>query len=523
VRAAPGLRRPGRHHHRVGGPAIRRLIPSLLAAVALLTAGCSGASNGPAVSAPVTSSPNSAGAPAALARFYGQHLVWTSCATHFQCATLTVPVDYSRPRGATIGIAVVRKPATGSANGSLIVNPGGPGASGIDFVEQDANAFADLTSHENLVSFDPRGVGQSHPVRCVTSAQLDTFINTNPDPTTSPQLAAVVATDKAFANACYAKNGSFLEHVGTIDQARDMDVLRAALGDSKLTYYGASYGTYLGAKYAQLFPTRIRAMVLDGALDPSQPATAENRVQADGFQTDLDDFLTSCTSKPGCPLGSSKAAALSKLHALEARITQHPIAVGARTLGPGEFFEGLASGLYSPTDWTEFGQAIGQAMQGNGTYMLAFADNLTERQPDGSYTNLVESNLAINCIDRPWPRKVASYVQAARTFARAAPDFGAAIEYGSLPCAFWRVPPVEKTHQVTALGSPPILVIGTTRDPATPYVWAQALARQLSKGVLLTYQGDGHTAALRGDSCVDSVVRNYVLSLQTPAAGTRCS
>jgi pimeloyl-ACP methyl ester carboxylesterase len=373
------------------------------------------------------------------------------------------------------------------------------------------------------VSFDPRGVGRSHPVRCLTSAQLDTFINTNPDPTTPTQLAAVAAEDKSFAKACYAKNGSFLEHIGTIDQARDMDVLRAALGERQLTYYGASYGTYLGAKYAQLFPTRIRAMVLDGALDPSQSATAENRVQANGFQTDLDDFLTSCTSKPNCPLGATTAAAQSTLHAFEARITQHPIAVGTRTLGPGEFFEGLASGLYSPTDWTEFGQAIGQAMQGNGAGMLAFADGLTQRQPDGSYTNLVESNLAINCIDRPWPRTVASYVQAAHTFASTAPDFGAAIEYGSLPCAYWKVPPVESPHQVRAPGSPPILVIGTTRDPATPYVWAQALARQLSKGVLLTYQGDGHTAALRGDSCVDSVVSSYLLSLKTPPAGTRCS
>lgn len=489
----------------------------------LLLTGCSGGSSGGSVStAPATSTPDPTGAPAGLARFYHQRLTWNPCDDGFQCSTFVVPLDYARPHGQTIRIATIRKPASGSVHGSLVVNPGGPGESGIDFVAGSASAFGQLTEHYDLVGFDPRGVGESHPVRCLTSAQLDTFIDTDPSPETPAQLAAIVEQARAFANACYAKNGSFLEHIGTIDQARDMDVLRAALGDPKLTYYGASYGTYLGAKYAQLFPTHIRAMVLDGALNPAESATGENQVQADGFQTDLEDFLRSCTSKPSCPLGSTEPTALARLHALEASIARHPIAVGNRTLGAGEFFEGLALGLYSPTDWTVFAQAIGQVMQGDGATMLEFADALTHRRSDGSYTNLVESNLAINCIDRPAPRAVSAYVRAADAFSRAAPDFGAPIEYGSLPCAFWRVPPVEHPHPVHAAGSPTILVIGTTRDPATPYVWAQALARQLSKGILLTYRGDGHTAFLRGNSCVDSAVRSYLESLDAPAAGTSC-
>jgi pimeloyl-ACP methyl ester carboxylesterase len=463
-----------------------------------------------------------AGAPAELSHFYGQKLSWHSCDNGFQCSTLSVPLDYSRPHGQAIGIAVIRKPSSGSHRGSLIVNPGGPGGSGVDFVAQDSGAFSRLTDHYDLVSFDPRGVGQSHPVRCLTSAQLDTFINTNPAPQTPAQLADTVAQAKEFANACFAKNGSFLEHIGTIDQARDMDVLRAALGDSKLTYYGASYGTYLGAKYAQLFPTHIRAMVLDGALDPNEAATDENHVQADGFQADLDDFVASCTSKSSCPLGSSKPAALATIHGLETSLVQHPVTVGSRTLGPGEFFEGLAAGLYSPTDWTQLAQAIALAKQGSGATMLLFADSLTERRSDGSYSNLVESNTAINCIDRPSPRTVSAYVSAAKSFATSAPDFGAPIEFGALACAFWKVPPVESPHPVHAPGSPTILVIGTTRDPATPYVWAQSLAKQLSKGVLLTFRGDGHTAALRGDACVDTAVHSYVESLVAPAAGTSC-
>jgi pimeloyl-ACP methyl ester carboxylesterase len=433
-----------------------------------------------------------------------------------------VPLDYSTPHRQTVGIAVIRKLSSGSHRGSLIVNPGGPGESGVDFVAQDAGAFTKLAEHYDLVSFDPRGVGQSHPIRCLTSAQLDTFIDTDPSPQTPAQLADTVAQAKQFANACFAKNGSFLEHVGTIDQARDMDVLRAVLGDPKLTYYGGSYGTYLGAKYAQLFPTHIRAMVLDGALDPSTVATDENRVQAIGFQTDLDDFVSSCVSGSSCPLGSTEPAALATIRGIEAQLTQHPLTVDGRTVGAGEFFEGLLAGLYSPTDWTQLAQAVALVGHGSGAGILLFSDGLLQRHSDGSYSNLIESNMAIDCIDRPAPRTLSTYVSSAKAFAKVAPDFGAAIEFGTLPCAYWKVPPVETTHQVHAPGSPPILVIGTTKDPATPYVWAQSLARQLSKGVLLTFRGDGHTAALRGDSCVDAAIDAYVESLVAPAAGTSC-
>jgi pimeloyl-ACP methyl ester carboxylesterase len=510
----------------------RRTTAALVAGLALLT-GCSGHSS-PAASSP-TASPSvtagspgpstsaSTGVPAALRRFYDQQLRWTSCDSGFQCSTLTVPVSYSAPTGKTLGIAVIRKRSTGSHQRSLIVNPGGPGASGVDFVSGAASAFGQLTEHDDLVSFDPRGVGRSRPIRCLSSAQLDADIGTDPVPATASQLAALVAESKLIASNCYRRNGSYLDHVGTIDEARDMDVLRAALGDAKLTYYGASYGTYLGAKYAQLFPTRIRAMVLDGALDPAESGTASNQVQAEGFETDLHDFLASCVGTHACPLGDSTSNAEAGLHQLEARVTSQPEAVGSRRLGAGEFFEGLASGLYSPDDWPSLRIALSEAKNGNGSGMLLFSDNLTERHPDGSYSNLVESNIAINCIDRPWPRSLSSYQASAKAFAKTAPDFGAAIEYGSLPCAYWKVPPVETNHPVAAPGAPPILVIGTTRDPATPYVWAQSLAKQLSSGVLLTFDGDGHTAYLRGDSCVDSAVNAYVTSLRLPKAGTRCA
>jgi pimeloyl-ACP methyl ester carboxylesterase len=419
-------------------------------------------------------------------------------------------------------IAVVRKPASGTRKGALVINPGGPGASGIDYARGSTDTFAAVTDHFDLVSFDPRGVGQSRPVRCVTSSQLDAFVHGDPTPDNAQEHADLVAASKRFADACFARNHDYLEHVGTIDAARDMDVLRAALGDAKLTYYGASYGTYLGAKYAQLFPRRIRAMVLDGALDPIQPTIAENRVQAVGFETDLRDFLASCARSRSCPLGSSASAAERGLDDLADRIDRTPLRVGSRSLGPGEFFEGLALGLYSPSYWSGLQAALRQARDGSGSYLLQFSDALTDRHSDGSYSNLIESNLAINCIDRPSPRNVGAFDAAARSFAKASPHFGTAIAYGSLPCAFWRVPPVEQAHAVTAAGAPPIVVIGTTRDPATPYVWAQALARQLTSGVLITYDGDGHTAYSRGNSCVSAAVNGYLNDRDVPRDGLRC-
>jgi pimeloyl-ACP methyl ester carboxylesterase len=526
VRSPKGPRQRVRRNDRTGSIVIRRLTSTLVAlATIAVSVGCSStAGSGSQFGAADLPATTASQAPigATMSHYYDQQLSWRGCGNGLECATLTVPLDYRKPAGKTLGIAVVRKPSSGTHLGSLIVNPGGPGGSGVSFVADAAPAFSQLTDNYDLVSFDPRGVGRSVPIRCVSSAQLERLINLNPAPTTQAGLDQLVSADRAFADACYARNGSYLEHVGTIDQARDMDVLRAALGDRKLTYYGASYGTYLGAKYAQLFPTRIRAMVLDGAVNPDESSTQENLVQAKGFETDLHDMLASCANSGSCPLGSTEQEAYQALRALEGQVAAHPLQVGDRVLGPGEFFQGLAAGLYATSSWRSLWTVLGNAQKGDGKGLLAFADSLNERNSDGSYSNLVESNMAINCIDRPAPRSVASYTANAKAFAKQAPDFGAAIEYGALPCAFWRVPPVEQVHPVHAAGAPPILVIGTTRDPATPYVWAQALARQLKSGVLLTHDGDGHTAYLDRNECVDAAVKAYVDTLTTPAAGTTC-
>lgn len=471
---------------------------------------------------PATTSVPGSADPKGLQRFYAQRLAWHRCGK-FSCSELTVPEDYQHPAGKTLRVAVIRYEKSRHPSASLIVNPGGPGGSGVQFVRGAYPAFEPLLSQLALVSFDPRGVGASAPIRCVSSRFLDEYLNEPPAPQTATQVALDVRQARAFAADCYRRNGSYLEHVGTIDAARDMDVLRAALGDQQLTYYGASYGTYLGAKYAQLFPQRIRAMVLDGAVDPAEPAEAADRDQAVGFETDLNDFLRRCARRPACPFGPTISAAKRWLRSLMGRISTHPETVGSRQLGIGNFVNGLASGFYDASDWPELQIALQHAADGNGAGMLRFADPLNERRPNGSYSNLIESNNAINCVDRPAPRSIATIAADARADAKVAPFFGAAIAWSSLPCSFWKVPPVETAHPVHAPDtSSTIVVVGTTHDPATPYRNAVALTRELGNARLVTRDGDGHTAFLSGNVCVYQAVGRYLLFHQLPLPDLVC-
>lgn len=461
-----------------------------------------------------------------LAGYYAQRLRWRSCHTNYQCASLRVPTDYSHPGGSVLSLALIRLPATGSRMGSLVLNPGGPGGSGVQFVLNAAADFpAPVRARFDIVSFDPRGVGESSPVSCLNGHELDEYVSADPEPSTPAQVASVVAASKMFAAGCLGRSGrALLSNVSTLDEARDMDVLRAALGDTLLTYLGFSYGTYLGAKYLQLFPDRIRAMVLDGAVDPSLGVDQLNLTQAEGFETDLNDFVGWCIAGGNCPLGTSRPAATAALTRLTASVQAHPVpGQGGRLLESGEFFNGLADALYSPAQgWPELEQALGDVQRGSGTLMLELSDQLTGRGPNGQYTNEIEANVAINCVDRPSPRTLSAYEAQARADERAAPLFGAPIVWGSLTCAYWPVPAAESPHPVRNRGPATVLVIGTTRDPATPYEWAQALTSELGNARLLTYQGDGHTAYLRGSSCVDGAVDTYLLGGTLPARGAVC-
>ena len=499
-----------------------------LACSAAVLAGCSVA---PAASHPAArSTASSSSAPSTLAGYYAQKLRWTPCDSGFQCARLLVPFDYGRPDWKRFSLPVIKLPAAdpGERIGSLVVNPGGPGASGVQYALQARSAVSPaVLDRFDVVGFDPRGVGGSQPaVHCMTGPQLDKYYATDDTPDTAGQLAAVVAESRLFARECAENAESLLPYIGTRSAARDLDVLRAALGDPRLTYLGKSYGTYLGAWYAQLFPRHVRALVLDGALDPDATSTDINITQGEGFEVALRSFTANCMRLASCPLGrgSDVSAGIARLQGLLNHANRTPL---ANDLGDGRpadgalLLEGVAAALYTKAYWPVLRTALQHAFGGDGTVLIELADTLLERNSNGSYTNLADANMAVNCLDRPWPHALSMWRSVAAQAAKAAPQFGGAIVWGSLPCAYWPVKsyPLPK---ITAVGAPPILVVGTKRDPATPYRWARALARELKSGVLLGWNGDGHTAYRMGSSCVDTIVDDYLIKGAVPRSGTVC-
>jgi pimeloyl-ACP methyl ester carboxylesterase len=454
-------------------------------------------------------------------------VAWTACTGNAgpegdECATLQLPLDYANPSARKIGIALDRLPATGTKIGSLLVNPGGPGASGVDALDYLASLLSpDVLAKFDIVGFDPRGVGRSSPVRCATGPQLDQYIHLNPAPTTDAGFQALLAGARTFDQRCQAQSGALLPFVGTINVARDMDEIRAAVGDSKLSYIGFSYGTFLGATYADLFPDHIRAMVLDGALNPALDPISTNIEQAAGFDKELNAFFDFCTGTSICPwkpAGSIRAA----YDALIARIAASPLpAGGGRTLGPGEAFFGVAQELYDQATWAGLASGLSQAEAGDGSLLLEYSDEYTQRDLSGAYSNALEANNAVSCVDQPWPRDPGALRTAAVTANQRAPEFGVADLFGALPCTGWPAPATSAPHVISAAASPPIVVVGSTGDPATPYVDAQALASQLKHGVLLTRVGDGHTG-YRSSACIRGHVDSYLLNLTVPAKGISC-
>ncbi|HUY48420.1 MAG TPA: alpha/beta hydrolase [Streptosporangiaceae bacterium] len=539
-RGAPGARRaPGLSER--GAPGGRRPgLAGLAAALcAVLIAGCSGgaaAHPAGAASAASSAAPHATVAiaapagppPTTLAGYYAQKLHWVACDKGFQCARLLVPFDYQRPAWRRFSLPVIRLTATDPAKriGSLVVNPGGPGGSGVSYALQARSVIAaPVRARFDVVGFDPRGVGGSVPaVHCMTGPQLDKYFSTNDTPANSAQLSAVVAESTLFARGCEGDSGTLLPYVGTRNAARDMDVLRAALGDAKLTYLGKSYGTYLGTWYAQLFPSHVRALVLDGAIDPGSSSLSMNIVQGEGFDVALRAFVADCVARAGCPLGrGSVSAGLARIQALLAEATAHPLInnLDSQPADGAMVLNGIATALYSQAYWPALRSALQSALAGDGTILVELANALWERNSSGQYSNLADANMAVECLDRPWPTGLALWRSAAAAAAKAAPVFGQAIMWGSLPCAHWPVRSYP-LPSIRAAGAPPVLVVGNKRDPATPYRWAQALSRDLASGVLLGWNGNGHTAYMMGSTCVDGIVNRYLLTLAVPRNGTLC-
>jgi pimeloyl-ACP methyl ester carboxylesterase len=362
-------------------------------------------------------------------------------------------------------------------------------------------------------------------VQCLD--RLDPFYAVDRAPDTKAEIDANVSVAKEFVAGCETHSGPELPYLSTRDSARDMDAIRSAIGAPQLSYVGFSYGTYLGTLYAEMFPHHVRAMVLDGAVDPSLSADATTIQQAVGFEHELDDFFAQCRNDPKCGFargGDPRQAFDSMAADVDAEPEYAKVNGEQRLLGPGEFNIGVANALYDGASGErKLGAALAQTARGLGNEMLQFSDDYTGRKKGGTYTSETAASYAIGCLDAPAPSSLRAVERLAKNAAAAAPHFGAATTWLGLPCTYWPVKAKEQPGPIHAPGTPPIVVVGTTGDPATPYTWAQSLAQQLDQGHLLTYDGTGHTAYLRGDDCIDNTVDHYLLTVIAPPSNTRCN
>jgi pimeloyl-ACP methyl ester carboxylesterase len=506
------------------------LVATGLGAVALAV--LAGQDDTPAATPPVvpTTTPEpSATAPPSrgLARYYSQELDWSSCQGDFLCATLTVPLDYRHPDGDTIDLALLKVPASDpdARIGSLVVNPGGPGAPGTQYAAQAAQVFGQpILDRYDVVGFDPRGTGGSDPVDCLSDAQLDDYIAMDPDPDTAAERSSYLGWVRTLGRGCVDRSGDLAAHVTTVEAARDMDVLRAALGESTMTYFGASYGTKLGATYADLFPDEVGRMVLDGAVDLSIGARELALEQAGGFETALRAYVQNCVDETdSCFLGDSVEEGLRTISSFLAGVDAKPLPTGlGRDLQVGNAFYGIVAPLYNRDYWYILSAALKQGLAGDGSTLLQLSDLYTSRGTDGYTDNSSEAIYAISCLDDPYAIPASRVAANLPDFERASPTFGAVFAWGLTGCGGVQVTSSVKPRDVHAKGAAPIVVIGTTRDPATPMKWAEDLADQLDSGVLIRRDGDGHTGYHVGNDCVDGAVEGYLIDGTVPEDGLSC-
>lgn len=453
-------------------------------------------------------------------------VAWANCGGGFECGTVPVPIDYTHPDAGKINIALIKKAATepGQRIGSLLVNPGGPGDSGITFLQDDISSFTNVNRYFDLIGFDPRGVGLSSPIRCFDGPQLDAFNALDPVWDDPKEKQDGVDADKRYVAACQAHNAKLLPFVDTASAARDMDLIREAVGDSKLTYLGLSYGTFLGQMYAHLFPTHVRALSLDGVVDPNRSAAEMDYTQLVGFQSNLDAFLANCNARKTGSNRCQYAASgdpLQKLTALMDRLDTNPMPVGGRQLTRALALNGVITALYDESFWPYLDAGLVLADRGDGKILLALSDLYYQRNADGTYSNAEDANNAINCLDHPVNTDISFYDSLKDRYTAASPLFGPAFEYDWLTCTYWPVKPKLQPGPLDAPGAPPILLVGGTNDSATPYAWAQAVHGEISNSVLLTRQGNGHTS-YDSNACARAAEDAYLISLTLPADGTVC-
>ncbi|MFC8303803.1 alpha/beta hydrolase [Specibacter sp. NPDC057265] len=505
-------------------PALRASLTAAVAAVALLLASCS---VGTEPDVTTSADPQIVGdVPAELRDFYTQAVTWSSCNGGFQCAEVEVPLDYDAPKTDSIKISAIRLPASGNKMGSMLVNPGGPGGSGVNMVKDGARSyFSDkLRKSYDVVGFDPRGVQRSAGVKCLSDEQMDASRQLSFDLSNDADFARAQAESRKQSELCVQNSGDVLEHVDTASSARDMDILRAVVGDKALNYMGFSYGTKLGATYAGLFPERVGKFSLDGAMDPTLDIDQVSMGQAVGFENALGAWVEDCLSGADCPVTGTKEQALGQIRSLQEIYTQTPQQTPQNRVVTGtEFTNAIAFAMYSTDLWEPLKGALAQAVAGDASGMLLLTDYSADRDPEGRYnSNTAAAFTAINCLDYPMNSDLAHMREQSKLLQEAAPTFGGLLGYSGLSCTGWPHEPTGTLEPIAAAGAGPILVIGTTGDPATPYQWSKALAGQLDSGVLVSWEGEGHTAYGRANECLTSLVDAYFVDGTVPASGTSC-
>lgn len=445
----------------------------------------------------------------------------------YECGTMSVPADWGGRDGGKIELSLIRIRSTKQSGriGSLLINPGGPGASGINtavylsFGPSFGGLPDAITDRFDLVGFDPRGVGKSSPVKCISDRDMDAYFGADPDPRTKAEFEEAAAVRRRLVAGCTAKYGDSLRWFSTEQAARDIDAIRGAVGDAKTTYLGYSYGTLLGATYAQLFPQKVRALVLDGAVDPRQDIVTGSESQARGFERAFTNFSTWCRNTPGeCKIGPDARAAMTA--ALDKARSSPMRARDGREVTAGWVFWAAVSSLYTESGWQDLADALEDFQNGNPSGVLKLADSYAERTGGGAYSNLFDANAVVNCTDAdkvPASTQIRAYQDQWRA---KYPLFGAAIAVDLLTCAQWTAPK-DPYPTGAATGAPPIVVVGTTGDPATPYEQTQRLATMLGVGRVLTWQGEGHTAYPQ-TRCITDAVDDYLINLRLPRDGHRC-
>ncbi|MFD4422623.1 alpha/beta hydrolase [Agromyces sp. NPDC058484] len=493
--------------------------------VLLALTGCVSSFLGPANP---PSTPTAEDVEAALEPFYTQVLEWERCGDELGCATAKAPLDWDDPERGEIELALVRHVATGDRLGSLLVNPGGPGGSGYEFIAEslDYAVGPPLKERFDVVGFDPRGVGRSSSVACYDAAQMDDFLyGIVPAERGSDEWIELVGQAAArFGEACSENTGELLAEVDTVNAARDLDLLRAVLGDERLNYLGYSYGTFLGATYAGLYPDKVGRLVLDGAIDPSASETEVTEAQAVGFEQALRAYLEDCLTGSECPFDGPVDTAMGEISRLLASVDASPLrGTDGRLVGADTLITAIIYPLYSAVSWPYLSEMFEAVMFGDADLALSFADSYNGRNEDGTYSdNSTEAFRAINCLDYAYQADVAVMREKAAAIAAAAPTIGPYFGFGDLGCVNWPHQGDAEREAIHAEGAAPILVVGTTGDPATPYEWAVALADQLESGVLVSYDGEGHTAYNKSNRCVSDAVEAYFIDGTVPASDPMC-